>query len=106
MDDQLPLFGDDNDGPQPPHIATLAMTLSQREVIRTAFAQLEINDAAGQFAAVADLTGHHITSVLQLEEHQAQTLIYRLKAKIDSIGRKNTGNVWDDRDEETWIDRL
>ena len=55
---------------------------------------------------VEDLTGKRIASVQELQERDAQTLIHRLADKVSSIGRENTGNTWDDREESTWIDKL
>ena len=104
MDDLLPLFDTPKRSPSAP--ATTPMTSSQRDALRKAFAMLGVSDARGQFALVEELTGQRISSVLELKERDAQTLIQRLAGKVDSLGRKNTGNTWDDRDEDTWIDKL
>lgn len=106
MDDLLPLF--DGDDSAQSSLAPLAsrLTASQREALKKAFAQLGVADARGQFAIVEELTGQRITSVQELEERHAQTLIYRLANRVTAIGRISTGNAWNDREEDTWIDRL
>lgn len=85
---------------------TALMTDVQRGMIRDLFAQLGVTQARPQFDMVAELTGARITSVGQLEVSTANTLIKMLSARVDSAGRASTGNAWDDRDEDTWIDRL
>jgi hypothetical protein len=106
MSNLLPLF--DSDAPEPTSATILPapMSPSQRDAIRKAFGQLGITDVRGQFAMVKEMTGQEIGSVQQLESRHAQTLIYRLTDKINTSGRKNTGNAWDDREEDTWIDKL
>lgn len=106
MDDLLPLFDGDNTPSSASAPETQTLTASQREALKSSFAKLGVADARGQFAIVEELTGQRITSVQDLQERHAQTLIHRLVAKIDSIGRKSTGNTWDDREEDTWIDKL
>jgi DNA polymerase-3 subunit epsilon len=82
------------------------MTSLQRQMIRELFAQLGVTDARSQFEKVAELTGVRIASVTELEVAPASVLIHRLKGRVASSGRANTGNAWADRDEDTWIDRL
>jgi hypothetical protein len=106
MDELFPLF--EPEDTTKPESAPLdrQMSGSQRDALKTAFAALGILDARGQFAIVEELTGKRITSVKELQERDAQTLIHRLAAKVNAIGRRNTGNTWDDREEDTWIDKL
>lgn len=104
MNDLLSVF--DSDDPEPPDNQPLLMTGRQREQIRGLFAQLGIGSAREQFDLTAQLTGVRIGSVADLEATSAQRLIEALQRRIDSTGRTRTGNVWVDRDEDTWIDRL
>ena len=106
MDDMISLFASDDTAQSESAPPTRMMTPSQREALKKAFATLGLLDARGQFAMVEDLTGKRIASVQELQERDAQTLIHRLADKVSSIGRKNTGNTWDDREESTWIDKL
>jgi hypothetical protein len=83
-----------------------AMTDSQRKLIRGAFSRLEITDARSQFALIDSLMGVKITSVGDLTYQAANTLLPLLESRVESNGRPSTGNAWDDRTEDTWIDKL
>ncbi|MEI3848049.1 MULTISPECIES: hypothetical protein [unclassified Microbacterium] len=89
-----------------PETQPLLMTPNQRAQIRSLFAKLDITAADRQFVTTAELTGVRITSVGQLEAVTAQRLIEGLARRVANAARTNTGNSWDDRDEDTWIDRL
>lgn len=82
------------------------MTESQRQMIREACGQLGVLTAKDQFDLVEETIGIRIISVAELRQDQAQNLIYRLQSRVGSLGKKNTGNSWDDREEDTWIDKL
>jgi hypothetical protein len=105
MNDLLSLFNDhgshSSDG-----AALDTISAAQRSAIRSAFARLGILDARSQFAVVEELTGQRITSVGDLKARHAQTLIYGLEGRVANAVRKNTGNSWDDREQDTWIDKL
>lgn len=106
MNDLLPLFDDrESDGDASIPLPDL-ITAAQREALRKAFAQLDVSDARRQFAIVEEMTGQRIGTVQELEAQNAQALIYRLENRVNLIGREVTGNAWDDREEDTWIDKL
>lgn len=106
MSDLLWVFEDDNDGAEPSGVRPLAMTDSQRSEIRGLFARLGVATAAQQFEVTAELTGARITSVGELNAATAHRLIGALMRRLQTAGRVTTGNSWDDREEDTWIDRL
>jgi hypothetical protein len=107
MSDALDLFDDSSENaPVSTSSIPELMTESQRQSIRRGFADLGIAGARDQFAVVEELTGQRINSVAQLESRYAQKLIYGLAEKARTSGMKNTGSAWDDRDEDTWIDKL
>lgn len=87
--------------PQP-----VMMSDSQRAEIRSLFGALDIRTAREQFDYVADVTGKRIGSVGELDGAAAQLLIRCLHSRVASRGQASTGNSWDDRTEDTWIDRL
>lgn len=82
------------------------MTPEQREEIRTIFGELGIRTAREQFDLVDVLIGIRLRSVAELTAINASTLLPRLKKRLESRSKKSTGNSWDDRDEDTWIDNL
>ncbi|WHE37814.1 hypothetical protein [Microbacterium sp. BDGP8] len=104
----LSLFQDDDDTSQPATTATVDPMMSEatRGQLREAFANLGIVTAREQFTVVAELTGQRITSVGELTQRHAQTLLLRLSRRVDASGARVTGNAWADRTEETWIDKM
>lgn len=106
MSDLLSGFDDLDDDAEPIGVRPLLMTDSQRSEIRELFARLHIASAARQFEVTAELTGVRIYSVGELDAATAHRLIGALKRRVVSSGRVTTGNSWDDREEDTWIDRL
>ncbi|TXK03396.1 hypothetical protein FVP60_10930 [Microbacterium mitrae] len=100
------LFEVDLPNDNSPQSAPTPMSDVQRATIRDLFARIGVNDAKGQFAVVAELTGARISSVRELTSSDANILIKMLTSRAASAGRQQTGNSWDDREEDTWIDRL
>ena len=87
-------------------LESAAITTDQRSRIRSLFGQLGISSAQEQFAIVREITGQAISRVDQLTRDNAQVLIYSLPSLIRSSTAAKTGNAWDDREGDTWIDRL
>ena len=79
---------------------------NQRSVIRDAFGRLGISDAREQFKVVYELTAQQARSPAELQARHAQALISGLADRIRALGVARSGNAWDDREEDTWIDRL
>lgn len=105
MSDQLFSLGDEpKDITQP--APAIMMSDAQRADIRALFTQLGVTDAQGQFTIVGELTGTTIASVSELTAAVAARLINGLQARVALAGKGRTGNAWDDREEDTWIDRL
>jgi hypothetical protein len=78
----------------------------QRSLVREAFAQLGISGAHEQFEVVYELTAQRVRSPTELQARHAQALISGLASRSKAIGTERSGNAWDDRDEDTWIDKL
>lgn len=97
---------EDDQGPQNPPVADSPMTPLQRQTIRDLFARLNVTDARKQFEIVEELTGTRIASVTQLTVSSANVLIRLLAGRAELTGQTRTGRSWDDRGEDTWIDRL
>ncbi|QKJ18574.1 hypothetical protein [Microbacterium hominis] len=105
MSDLLSVF-DDNDNTESASVRRLPMTEGQRSEIRELFSRLDISTAARQFEVTAELTGVRISRVGELDAATAHRLIGALNRRVQTSGRLTTGNSWDDREEDTWIDRL
>ena len=91
---------------EPTSARPLPMTDGQRSEIRELFAQLDIVTAVRQFDVTAELTGVRIAAVGELDAATASRLIGGLERRVQNAARVTTGNAWDDREEDTWIDRL
>lgn len=106
-DAPLPLFVVEEDGaPPPPVPPVLMMTEAQRAEIRGLFGRLGVRDAVTQFGVTEELTGTRISAPAQLDAATAQRLIAGLQKRIVNSGRDRAGSSWDNREEDTWIDRL
>lgn len=90
-------------GAQP---AFIPMTAEQRTTIRRLFDDLGVRTSPEQFDLVDVLVGIRLNAVAELDEKGAARLIPRLRDRVASAQRQTTGNSWDDREEDTWIDRL
>jgi hypothetical protein len=101
----LPLF-DEEPSSEDQRSDPVMMSDLQRSEIRSLFESLEVRAARQQFDLVAEITGTKISSVQDLNGATAQRLIGRLRTRVANLGRASTGNSWDDRTEETWIDQL
>jgi hypothetical protein len=106
MDDLLAPFEPDRIAPEPVVPQTYPMTPAQRSEIRDLFRLLEIADARTQFGVVHELTGVRIAAVTELTASQAHTLIARLENRVSRRNLPAGGSAWDNREEDTWIDRL
>ena len=87
-------------------VAPALTTIEQREEIQRSFQSLGVVDTASQLGLTYELTGQRITSVAQLEARHAHVLKSRLRERLAAKARPLTGNSWDDRNEDTWIDKL
>ena len=103
--DEFSLF-DLGEPPIPAATSPMMITPDQRNAIRNAFQRLGVTDAREQFDIVYQLTGQRVRSPNELESRHAHALISRLVDRIRTQGVERTGNAWDDREEDTWIDKL
>ena len=105
MPDEPSLF-DLGERPKPAASSPVMITPDQRNAIRDAFQRLGVTDAREQFDIVYQLTGQRVRSPNELESRHAHALTSRLVDRIRTQGVERTGNAWDDREEDTWIDKL
>lgn len=82
------------------------MSWEQRDAIRSLFSTLGISAAQEQFKLVEILIGVRLHSVTDLDSKNAGLLIPRLRNRVDSRLKTPSGNSWNDREEDTWIDNL
>jgi hypothetical protein len=105
MTDGLSLF-DFDDQPQSSGPTPEMITPEQRTRVRDAFARLGVTEARAQFEIVYELTAQRVRSPDELQARHAQALVERLADRLRTQNIQRTGNAWDDREDDTWIDKL
>ena len=104
-DGVLSLFGTADE--HAPSVASPLMTADQRAVLRDLFRRAETLTARAQFETVHELTGQRISAVAELRARHAQILIDGLTKRLATPRPQRTaGSEWDDREEDTWIDKM
>lgn len=78
----------------------------QVKLLREALDARGITDMTERQRLVEDLVGHPVGSLRELTSTQARSLSEQLAALTRTPGKARGGSSWDDRDEDTWIDRL
>lgn len=101
-----PSLFDLGDDLTPPDGAPEMNSVQQRSSVRDVFAALGVSDASAQFEIVHQLTGQRVRSPRELLARYAQVLVARLADRLRTQKVRRTGNAWDDREEDTWIDKL
>lgn len=109
------MHDDDNDGlfadprPAPPQVAVP----DPDEVpdwlvanLRKALDELGADSMADRQALVVELAGRQVGSLRELTYVEARQVSERLTARKQQSSVSSTRSSWDDREGDTWIDRL
>lgn len=103
MTEELSLFGDDP-APQPvepPRVAPIADW--QVELLRNALEARGLTSMAERRQVIESAAGRSVESLRSLTHDEGMQVLSRLGQQPS--GRSATSQ-WDDREEDTWIDRL
>lgn len=105
MSDDMALFGDDAPPPAPQPVEPAATPAAdwQIDLLRKALDARGLVDMADRQRAIEDAAGHPVESLRALTHEEALSVLSRLGPAPEG---KRTGSTWDQRDEDTWIDRL
>ena len=106
MSDDLSLFGDDE--PRDQHIAESApapITDWQIDLLRKALDARELITMADRRLAIETAAGRSVESLRALTHEEALRVLSRL-GPTPTPKSGGLGSAWDQRDEDTWIDRL
>lgn len=106
MSGDLSLFGDDEpDEPAPPdqHVEHPASDW-QIDLLRKALDARGLTTQAERQAAIEDAAERPVESLRALTQEEALRVLSRLGQTPAT--QKAAGSAWDQRDEDTWIDRL
>lgn len=105
MTDDLSLFGDDEASApvEPPSQPSLVANW-QVDLLRKALDGRGLTSMADRQKVIEAAAGRPVESLRTLTHDEAMAVLTRL-GQAPASGRRTTSS-WDDRDEDTWIDRL
>lgn len=83
-------------------------TAEQIEQIRSAFETARITGQTERKALIQSVVKREIPSLRDLFEHEVTGVIYRINDAIHAVQQLGSQqrSAWDDREEDTWIDKL
>lgn len=99
------LFGDEPE-PEPaaaPAPAVAAITDWQVDLLRKALDARALPDMAARQAAIEQAAGRSLASLRELTFDEANAVLVRL---AEDAPRRDGTSLWDQREDDTWIDRL
>jgi DNA polymerase-3 subunit epsilon len=101
----LSLFGDD-EPEQPATTARVEPPIAdwQVDLLRKALDARGLTTQGERQAAIAEHAGRPVESLRVLTHEEALRVLSRLGQT--PAAKSGTGSAWDERDEDTWIDRL
>jgi hypothetical protein len=89
----------------PDELADIPISDAQVRQLRDAFAAAGINSMDDRRAIIESCTIRPVTTIRDLLAKDVRLVLRRIKEK--SLPSKPTsGSAWDNREEETWIDKL
>ncbi|MHA7223090.1 hypothetical protein ACX80S_12310 [Arthrobacter sp. RHLT1-20] len=77
----------------------------QIQEIRAAFDSTGITEQGNRKALIESVVLREVDSLRQLRSIDAQRILQRLEQRASPSGTP-TGSAWDNREEDTWIDKL
>lgn len=105
MPDDLSLFGDDEPAvPQTQVSAPPPIADWQVELLRKALESRDLTSMSERQQAVEDAAGRPVESLRALTSEEAMAVLTKL-GRAPAPEQRATSS-WDDREEDTWIDRL
>lgn len=105
MSDDLPLFENDEPGQaQPVTVREAPIAEWQIELIRKALDGRALASMADRQHLIQSVVGHEVETLRTLTHAEAIRVLTTLGASPRTT--QATGSRWDQRDEETWLDRL
>ncbi|WP_310964093.1 hypothetical protein [Nocardioides terrisoli] len=105
MSDDLSLFGDDP-SPAPAELPSAPTPIAdwQVDLLRKALDARGLKSMADRRQAVESATGRNVESLRALTHEEGLQVLSRLGPR--SSGERSATSQWDEREADTWIDRL
>ncbi|WP_232676814.1 hypothetical protein [Nocardioides sp. R-C-SC26] len=104
MTGDLPLFSGVSAVPEPPLPSPPAVPEWQIGLLRKALDARGLDDMTARKAAIDAAVGRPVASLRELTAAEAMGALRVLGE--DQAAAQRTRRTWDDRDEDTWIDRM
>jgi len=104
-DEPFSLFEINEHAPSPSVLAPLPIKPEQIQAIREAFERASVVSQDDRKAVIESVVIREVGSLRELKAVEAQRILRR----IDGLHRAkptSTGSAWDNREEDTWIDKL
>jgi hypothetical protein len=89
----------------PDVLADLPIRDVQVQQIREAFAAAGIDSMADRRAIIESCTVRKVTSIRELLAKDVPAILRRIEER-SLPAKPNSGSAWDNRDQDTWIDKL
>lgn len=100
------LFGtDEPDATAAPEPERTRILTSQVAQIRGALDGLELATMHDRQRVIEEILGRRVTALRDLYADEVRVVLEGIHARKPKA-RTTSGSAWDDRDEDTWIDRL
>lgn len=87
-------------------VAAPPITADQIQKIRQAFQSAELNDQLQRKALVESVVIREVTSLRDLSALEGNRVLKRLWVNRSRAPIASEGSPWDNREDETWIDKL
>lgn len=91
--------------PTPMQQAPLPIRPEQVAEIRAAFEAAGISGQAERKALIESVVFRDVASLRELHSIETRRIVTRIKSSQASV-QPQTGSAWDNREEDTWIDKL
>lgn len=89
----------------PSVLAPLPIRREQIQAIRDAFAKAGVASQDDRKALIESVVVHEVASLRELKAVEAGRILQRING-LRSSKAASAGSAWDNREEDTWIDKL
>lgn len=104
-DEASPLFEINEPAPSPNVLAPIPIKSEQVQAIRDAFEKAGVVSQDDRKALIESVVVREVASLRELNAVDARRILQRIEG-LRSPKPTSTGSAWDNREEDTWIDKL
>jgi len=104
-DEASSLFEIDEPAPSPNVLAPLPIKTEQIQAIRDAFEKAGVVGQDDRRALIESVVVREVSSLRELQAVDARRILQRIEG-LRRHKPTSTGSAWDNREEDTWIDKL